>query len=203
LILPSGDVPAFLIVAGPNGSGKSSVYEHADIELNGRTVWIVNPDILSRRIHLSEGVDYLQANREAVVRIERWLDSTIDVHKTVGVETVLSTDKYRRLVLKAKGRGYVVWLLYVLLDAPERNIERVRLRVLKGGHDVPEDKVRSRYVRSLDQLPWFLKHSDEAWIYDNSKSAPRRIGVKRDGLLTLSHDALPAVRAAIERIDVA
>jgi predicted ABC-type ATPase len=138
-----------------------------------------------------------------VVRIEQWLDSTIDVHKTVGVETVLSTDKYRRLVRKAKERGYLVWLLYVVLDSPERNVERVRLRVLKGGHDVPEDKIRSRYTRSLDQFPWFLGWADEAWIYDNSGAVPRRIGVKRDGLISLSTDALPVIRQAVDRMDSA
>lgn len=169
--------------------------------MNGRTVWIVNPDLLARRIHESEGLQPNDANREAVVRIERWLDSTIDVHKTVGVETVLSTGKYRRLVEKAKERGFLVWLFYVVLDSPERNIERVKLRVIKGGHDVPEDKIRSRYVRSLDQFPWFLKYADEAWIYDNSGASPKRIGGKRDGLIRLSDDALPVVKSAVERID--
>jgi predicted ABC-type ATPase len=190
-----------LIVAGPNGSGKSSAYEHADLELNGRTVWIVNPDLLARRVRETEGLEPEPANREAVIRIEQWLDSTIDVHKTVGVETVLSTGKYRRLVTKAKERGFLVWLIYVVLDSPERNIERVKLRVLKGGHDVPDDKVRARYSRSLQQFPWFLDQADEAWIYDNSGDSPRRIGVKRDGLIQLSHEALPIVRAAVNSIE--
>ena len=146
---PNSDVPALLIVAGPNGSGKSSAYEHADIELGGRSVWIVNPDLLARRIHEAEAIEAIEANLQVVVRIENWLDASIAVHKTVGVETVLSTGKYRRLVLEAKQRGFLIWLLYVL-DSPERNIERVKIRVAHGGHDVPEDKIRSRYHRSLN-----------------------------------------------------
>jgi predicted ABC-type ATPase len=156
---------------------------------------------LARRVRETEGLEPEPANREAVIRIEQWLDSTIDVHKTVGVETVLSTGKYRRLVTKAKERGFLVWLIYVVLDSPERNIERVKLRVLKGGHDVPDDKVRARYSRSLQQFPWFLDQADEAWIYDNSGDSPRRIGVKRDGLIQLSHEALPIVRAAVDSIE--
>src|SRR5262245_19903820 len=97
------------------------------------------------------------ANPQAVQRIEAWLETSIAAHQTVGVETVLSTPKYRRLVEKAKTLGFEIRLIYVLLDSPQRNVERVRLRVKKGGHAVPEDKILQRYTRSLEQLPWFLE----------------------------------------------
>lgn len=142
-----------------------------------------------------------EANRAAVERIETWLDASLDVHKSVGVETVLSTGKYRRLVTKAKSLGFAVWLIYVVLDTPERNIERVRLRVRKGGHDVPERKIRTRYVRSLTQFPWFLDQADEAWIYDNSGAQPRRIGEKSGGVIALDERALPAVVDAVRAIE--
>lgn len=193
--------PVFLIVAGPNGSGKSSSYRDTEIEQSGRTIWIVNPDVLTVRIRDVEGLALADANRAAVERIEAWLDASIDVHKSVGVETVLSTGKYRRLVEKAKDLGFAVWLVYVVLDSPRRNIERVRLRVRKGGHDVPDEKVRSRYTRSLEQLPWFLDEADEAWIYDNSGAEPRRIGEKSRGVIALDESALPAVVDAIRSIE--
>ncbi len=195
------EAPAFLIVGGPNGSGKSSAYQDTDIEAGGRSVWIINPDLLTARIRDVEGLSQAQANRSAVERIEAWLDASIEVHKTVGVETVLSTDKYRRLVAKAKARGFAIWLLYVVLDSPDRNVERVRLRVRKGGHDVPEEKIRARYARSLDQFPWFLEQADRAWIYDNSGAQPRRIGEKRDGVVQLDGDALPQVVQAVQTIE--
>lgn len=195
------EAPAFLIVAGPNGSGKSSAYQDTDIEAGGRSVWIINPDLLTARIRDVEGLSQSDANRSAVERIEAWLDASIEVHKTVGVETVLSTAKYRRLVAKAKARGFAIWLLYVVLDSPDRNVERVRLRVRKGGHDVPEDKIRARYARSLDQFPWFLEQADRAWIYDNSGAQPRRIGEKRDGVVQLDGDALPQVVQAVQTIE--
>ncbi|HEX3450732.1 MAG TPA: hypothetical protein VHS97_20930, partial [Isosphaeraceae bacterium] len=91
------DRPIFWIVAGPNGSGKSTAYEDADIEAFARSVWIINPDALTRRIQRVEGQNLAEANLEAVKRIEIWLDASIQAHQTVGVETVLSTDKYRRL----------------------------------------------------------------------------------------------------------
>jgi predicted ABC-type ATPase len=198
---PQAEQPVFLIIAGPNGSGKSSSYSDTEIEQSGRTIWIVNPDLLTLRIHQQEGVALEQANGEAVNRIEAWLDASLAVHKSVGVETVLSTGKYRRLVTKAKSLGFAIWLVYVVLDSPERNIERVRLRVRKGGHHVPDDKVRSRYVRSLEkQFPWFLEQADAAWIYDNSGAEPRRIGEKAEGVIALDETALPAVVEAVSTI---
>lgn len=157
--------------------------------------------MLTVRIRDVERLALAHANRAAVERIEAWLDASIDVHKSVGVETVLSTGKYRRLVEKAKGLGFAVWLVYVVLDSPERNIERVRLRVRKGGHDVQDEKVRSRHARSLDQLPWFLDQADEAWIYDNSGAEPRRIGEKSGGVIALDESALPAIVDAVRSIE--
>ena len=94
---------------------------------------------------------------------------------------MLSTSKYRRLVDKAKLLGFEVRLIYVLLDTPERNIERVRLRVRKGGHAVPEEKILERHARSLAQLPWVLKEADQAWLFDNSGASPRLVGEKQRG----------------------
>lgn len=197
---PSVDPPAFLLVAGPNGSGKSSAYQDADIEAFGRTVWIINPDLLTARIRELENLPTDEANLQAVTRIEAWLEASISAHQTVGVETVLSTPKYRRLVQHAKTLGFQVRLIYVLLDSPGRNVERVRLRVQKGGHPVPEKKIVERYWRSLEQFPWFLDYADEAWVFDNSGATPRLIAEKRRGVITLDENALPQVAAAVRQL---
>jgi len=194
----SVEPPIFLIVAGPNGSGKSSAYQRTSIEASGRTVWIINPDLLTARINQIEGLKLDDANLAAVMRIETWLDASVEAHQSVGVETVLSTAKYRRLVKKAKTLGFEIRLIYVVLDSVERNIERVALRVKKGGHDVPEDKIRKRYNGSLDQMPWFLSHSDQATLYDNSGAVPKVIGEKKDGLISMADDATPAILKVIK-----
>lgn len=49
------------------------------------------------------------------------------------------------------------------------------MRVAKGGHDVPEDKIRERYIKSLQQLPWFFAEADRAYLYDNSKAEPTKV----------------------------
>jgi predicted ABC-type ATPase len=141
----------FWIIAGPNGSGKSSAYENAEIEEFGGTVRIINPDVLTPRIAEIEKVE--NPNLQAVQRIEKWLEASIRAHQTIGVETVLSTDKYRRLVVEAKKLNFDIRLIYIILNSAELNIERVRMRVATGGHAVPEEKIRSRYKRSLEQHP--------------------------------------------------
>src|SRR5262249_1209078 len=141
----SADRPIFWIVAGPNGSGKSSIYQDTDIEAFARSVWIINPDLLTARLKEVEGLELGRANLEAVQRIEGWLDASVRAHQTVGVETVLSTQKYRGIVAAAKKLQFQIRLTYVVLDSPQRCIERVRLRVKKGGHAVPEDKIVDRY----------------------------------------------------------
>lgn len=186
--------PTFWIVAGPNGSGKSSLYGNTDIEAFDQSVWIINPDLLTQRIMDVEKLPSGEANVQAVVRIEAWLEASIRAHQTVGVETVLSTDKYRRLVLDAKQRQFEVRLIFVMLSSPDLNVERVRVRVSKGGHDVPEVKIRQRWTKSLGQLPWFWDQADQAAIYDNSGAAPRLIGCKQRGGSVIDTEAPEALR---------
>lgn len=166
------DRPRFWIVAGPNGSGKSTAYGQGDVAGLDGSVWIINPDLLTARLRDAEDLETMAANLAAVQRIERWLDASIEVHQTIGVETVLSSPKYRRLVEKAKAHGFEVCFVYVYLISVELQLDRIRARVAKGGHDVPRDKVITRRERSFEQMPWFFWEADRAWVFDNSSSLP-------------------------------
>ncbi len=143
------------------------------------TVWIINPDLLAKRIAEHEKLVLNDANLEAVKRIEKWLYTSVSAYQTIGVETVLSSDKYRRLVITAKEAGFQVNLIYVYLETVDLNIERVKLRVKRGGHDVSEDKIRERRERSFEQLEWFFEAADEAYIFDNSGAEPKMMSGKK------------------------
>jgi predicted ABC-type ATPase len=202
-----GEVPAFWIIAGPNGSGKSTLYGSRRDAVYGNTIisdttrpfWIINPDLLASRIRSSEHRSPLEANIEAVKRIETWLEASIDAHQSIGVETVLSTDKYRRLVRVAKRRGFEIRLVYVILRSIELNVDRVRMREKAGGHGVPIAKIGERWNRSLRQLPWFLKQADWALLLDNSDEL-RVIGRKESGTIALDPTAPDSIRRAVEKI---
>jgi predicted ABC-type ATPase len=87
-----------------------------------------------------------------------------------------------------------------MLRTVEQNLERVRLRVAKGGHDVPEAKIRERRVRSLQQLPWFLDQADAALIYDNTGAAPVLVGRKQTGVVVIDPTAPQDIKAAVATI---
>jgi predicted ABC-type ATPase len=181
--------PRFWIVAGPNGSGKSTSYGRGEVMGLDGSVWIINPDLLTVRLAKAEGLELMAANLAAVQRIESWLDASISVHQTIGVETVLSSPKYRRLVEKAKAHDFEVCFVYVYLQTAEMQLERIRARVAKGGHNVPENKVRERRERSFDQLPWFFAQAERAWIIDNSGESPTVVGIRdRDTNVGFSFD---------------
>jgi len=189
--------PRLWIVAGPNGCGKSSAYDRSDVDEFGGSVWIINPDLLTVRIRDQERLPLRDANLAAVVRIEEWLDASLDAYQTIGVETVLSTDKYRRLVAKARERGFELRLIYVYVSSLALQMERIAVRVAKGGHAVPEDKVRERRARSFAQLPWFFWQATSAWIFDNSGVEPVLVGRKDGQDVTFSDDLAPELLGSL------
>jgi predicted ABC-type ATPase len=189
--------PRLWIVAGPNGSGKSTVYGRNDLVGFDGSVWIINPDLLTVRLQETESLPLLDANLAAVQRIEAWLDASIRVHQTIGVETVLSSSKYRRLVEMARSHDFEVHLIYVFVDSVQEQLNRIRHRVAKGGHDVPADKVRLRRTRSFEQLEWFFYQSDRAWVYDNSGAELELVAQKGDGKVRVKSDAIPELLKAL------
>lgn len=193
--------PQLWIIAGPNGSGKSSAYGMLAVDSPKDSVWIINPDILAKRIADEEALPLDQANLQAVIRIEAWLYTSVEAYQTIGVETVLSSDKYRKLVKAAKDRGFEINLIYVYLNSVDINIQRVRARLAKGGHDVPEDKIRERRIKSFEQFSWFFKEADNVTVFDNSEAEPRLVVSKEkagDGFgCHIGKNIIPEIEAAI------
>lgn len=88
-------------------------------------------------------------------------------------ETVMSSDDKIDLLREARGLGYRCYLYYVCTESPAINQRRIANRVLEGGHDVPADKILSRYERSLALLPQAIGLSDRAFLFDNSGQSHR------------------------------
>ncbi|MGY0196575.1 hypothetical protein ACWA7J_16030 [Leptothrix sp. BB-4] len=112
---------------------------------------------------------------------------------TFTFETVMSSRDKIDFMREAQSLGYRTYLYFVATDDPEINISRVQLRVSQGGHDVPEDLIRSRYVRSIGLLDDACAAANRAYIFDNSGDAHQCIAEVRDGSeMTVQVDALPA-----------
>jgi predicted ABC-type ATPase len=88
-------------------------------------------------------------------------------------ETVMSHPSKVDLLAKAQELGYRTYLYFIATEDPAINISRVRARVKLGGHAVPEDRIEQRYYRSLDLLIKAIKHTNRAYIFDNSMPNPK------------------------------
>jgi len=84
-------------------------------------------------------------------------------------ETVMSSPDKVTLLETAQSLGYRTYLYFIATDDPAINVSRVKSRVRMGGHDVPEDKIASRYARSLDLLLDAVRHTNRAYVFDNSR----------------------------------
>lgn len=89
-------------------------------------------------------------------------------HKSFSFETVMSHPSKVDLMSSAKKDGYRTYLYYICTESPYININRVNIRVQKGGHPVPNEKIQQRYYRSLELLPKAIAASSRAYIFDNS-----------------------------------
>nr|WP_082728528.1 zeta toxin family protein [Rhizobium altiplani] len=165
-----------IILGGPNGSGKSSAF--AKLKLEG--VWI-NADEIARA--LPESDDGKSRERRASEAALRKIAEMIETRQSFIFETTLSSQQSIRLMREAKTAGFSVGLYYVALDSVETNVERVKRRVEKGGHDIPEADIRRRHKGSLEKLTEALRIADEVILMDNSGLEPREIFEIRSGVV--------------------
>ena len=171
------------VLAGANGAGKSSI-GGAVIRKMGADYF--NPDEATRRIqsaspHLSER----DANSAAWHHGKRLLESAIASRLVFAFETTLGGDTMTSLLRQALAEGLEVRMWYVGLATPELHIARVRARVARGGHDIPESKIRERYERSRVNLIRLLPHLTELRVFDNSADADPASGKAPAPLLVL------------------
>jgi predicted ABC-type ATPase len=96
-------------------------------------------------------------------------------------ETVMSSEDKVLFLQTAQQAGFRTYLYYVATEAVEINIERVQIRVSQGGHAVPEEKIRTRYDRSLELLIRAVDFSNRAFIFDNSGEDKAFIAEVTDG----------------------
>ncbi|HXD85881.1 MAG TPA: hypothetical protein VN641_05280 [Urbifossiella sp.] len=136
------------------------------------------------------------------------LEAALTQGQTVGVETVLSSDKYRALVEIVEEREGIFGLIYVGLGSPEISRERIAARVRRGGHGVPGNKLAVRWQRSLDSLGWFVRRATVFIIVDNSNSDPTSplallASGKNGRLHYLAPDAFSEMKVALAAIPLA
>ena len=160
------------VFAGPNGSGKSTITPAFPI--GGE---YVNADDIQRQ----GGVTNLEA-AELAMQLKQYY---IENRRSFTFETVMSSPYNLDVLRRARERGFAVTVVYVITRDAAINVERVRSRVRAGGHDVPEDKIRARYARSLANIAPVFALADNFVLMDNSGEKPALLADKTPEQLRL------------------
>lgn len=155
------------ILAGANGSGKSTI---SKVFLPSEGLVYINPDDIARELNPgSPESAKIEAGKETLRKIEELLSRGA----SLAIESTLSGAAYVKMLQRAKERGYETSIIYTFVDSPEVCIARIAARVKRGGHYIPDEDVRRRYLRSkrnfLDMYApivdyWTLLYNGDAQV---------------------------------------
>jgi predicted ABC-type ATPase len=160
-------MPNLYIISGCNGAGKTTAsYSVLPDMLNCKE--FVNADEIARGLSpFQPDKVAIQAGRIMLNRISELMKQNVDF----AFETTLSARTYSHFLEEAQSKGYFVTLVYFWLSSVELAIERVRTRVLAGGHHIPEEIIQRRYCKGLENLSKIYMPICDYWmIFDNSET---------------------------------
>jgi predicted ABC-type ATPase len=165
-------MPNLYIIAGCNGAGKTTAsFTVLPEVLNCKE--FVNADEIARGLSpFQPETVAIQAGRLMLKRIEDLMEEKADF----AFETTLASRSYVKTIQRAKELGYTVTLLFFWLPSTEMAKKRVKERVLRGGHNIPEDTIVSRYYAGKKNLFELYMSNANYWvIYDSSDTNYEKI----------------------------
>jgi predicted ABC-type ATPase len=153
------------IIAGCNGAGKTTA------------TFTILPEIINCKEfvnadEIAKGLSPFQPEKVAFesgrIMLNR-INELLKENQSFAFETTLSTKSYKQKIILAREKGYSITLLFFWLQSIELAKERVRMRVLEGGHNIENDIIERRYKNGLKNLfELYLPIVDNAFIFDNS-----------------------------------
>jgi len=161
------------IIAGANGAGKTT-FAKEFLPFEARCINFVNADLIA------EGLAPFRPENAAIkaakIMIQQ-IDECIRKEESFAFETTLSGRRYIRKIKDMKAKGYDVVIYFLKLASVDLAIERVKMRVLQGGHNVPEKDIKRRFDRSWNNFEYVYKPLVDAWIvFDTSSYPPIIVG---------------------------
>lgn len=177
--------PLLIALAGSNGAGKSTFYKTYLQQLG---LQFINADAIAKELNLDAyaAVKVATSLREELVR----------QRESFIFETVFSDPAGEKLAFfqDAAAIGFTVVLFFIGISNPDISNERVVFRRLKGGHDVPTDKLITRFPRTLENLRRSIRELPFVLVYDNDdlNDPYRQLAVFEVGHAVELADDLPA-----------
>jgi predicted ABC-type ATPase len=183
--------PILIALAGPNGAGKTTFYYS---HLRACGLRFVNADIIARELQIDA---YAAARQAAALR-----EQLVSEGESFIFETVFSDPAGDKLAFlkRAAARGHFVVLCFVGIGSPDVSEQRVAMRLSQGGHDVPRDKLRARYPRTLNNLKIALRELALVLVFDNDdlRRPFRHVATYEAGRRVFSKPPLPAWLAPLD-----
>jgi predicted ABC-type ATPase len=163
--LPSAKQPTIVVIAGPNGAGKSTAAPFLLKQALGILEFVNADQIASGLSAYSPETVAFQAGRIMLNRLHELADS----QASFAFESTLSSRTFAPFLRRCKSAGYRVQIFYVALTSAELAVNRVALRVKRGGHNIAQQDVERRFQRSLHNLfELYLPLADKWAVLDNS-----------------------------------
>ena len=164
-------MPNIYIISGCNGSGKTTA-SYAVLPEMLKCSQFVNSDEFAKGLSpFNPDMASIQASRYMLLKIRYLLDRKADF----AIETTLATRSLIKMVQHAQKSGYSVTVLFFWLNSQELAIERVKARVLAGGHNIPEDVIRRRYIAGLRYFFEDYMPIVDRWILADNSRIPFKI----------------------------
>jgi len=164
-------MPRLFIISGCNGSGKTTASYTLLPEILGCREFVNSDEFAKSLSPFNPSDASVSASRYMLMRIKYLLNKQADF----SVETTLATRSLVGIIKDARQAGYRVTVLYFWLNSPELGIKRVKARVEAGGHNIPDDVVRRRYL--MGQKYFFGTYAPlcDNWILADNSNPPFRI----------------------------
>ena len=154
----------FYLFAGITGAGKSTLFSTVPEDIKN-TFRINTDEVVKKFGNWRNEIDQIKAAKIAVKLRKGYIEKGVSFNE----ETTLTGKTILNLIDRLRDKNYKLHLFYVGVDSVEIAKERIRSRVLKGGHDIPDEVVEKRYTESLQNLSKVLNKFDNVVIYDNTK----------------------------------
>jgi len=146
------------IIAGPNGSGKTILAKELTEELG---LPFANADEIA--IKLAPDGDVTKVRLRAGKLFLKKLAELIDNNESFVVETTLAGRYFLGIIERLKEKKYRVSLIYIFIESSQEAVNRIRLRVRKGGHPVAHNDVIRRFARSMRNFWSIYRDRVDEW----------------------------------------